>query len=260
MKRGSKILELVRYRGLLYNLTVSELKLRYRRSVLGFVWTMLNPLLMMSVLAFVFSRVMRFNMKDYAVLLLAGLLPWTFFAQSINLSLMSIVGKGSLLKKVYIPKAVIPISAVLATLVNSSLSFVPLLGLSLLVGHHLNSAILFLPVSMLLLAIFAAGWALLFSCLYVYFRDFGHMTEVLLQAWFYASPVIYTLDMVPEGFRGIFKLNPVLYFIECFRAPIFAGELPDLRTVGIAAGSAIASLLVGTFVFFRYENQFVFKV
>jgi ABC-type polysaccharide/polyol phosphate export permease len=245
---------------LLYNLTASELKLRYRRSVLGFVWTMLNPLLMMSVMTFVFSKVMRFSMKDYSVLLLAGLLPWTFFSQSINLSLMSIVGKGALLKKVYIPKAIIPISAVLATLVNSSLAFVPLLTLTLLVGHHLNSTVLFLPVAMLILAIFAVGWSLLFSCLYVYFRDFGHMTEVLLQAWFYASPVMYTLDMVPEQYRGAFTWNPVTYFIECFRAPIYAGRLPDAHTLAIAVGSAIASLIVGTIVFLRYENQFVLKV
>jgi ABC-type polysaccharide/polyol phosphate export permease len=260
MTRGSKLVEIFNYRGLLYNLTVNELKLRYRRSVLGFLWTLLNPLLMMTVLTLVFSRVMRFNTKDYSVLLLAALLPWTFFSQAINLSLMSIVGKGALLKKVYIPKAIIPISAVLATLVNSSLAFVPLLSLTVVVGHKLTSAILFLPIAMAILAIFTIGWALLFSCLYVYFRDFGHMTEVLLQAWFYASPVIYTLDMVPEQYRGAFTWNPVTYFIECFRAPIFSGELPSAHTVGVAVGAALASMLVGTAIFLRYENQFVLKV
>lgn len=260
MTRGSKIIEVFKYRSLLYNLTVNELKLRYRRSVLGFVWTLLNPLLMMTVMTLVFSRVMRFDTADYSVMLLAGLLPWTFFSQSINLSLMSIVGKGALLKKVYIPKAVIPLSAVLATLINSSLAFVPLLAITVFIGHPLTPAVLFVPVSLLMLAVFAIGWSLLFSCLYVYFRDFGHMTEVLLQAWFYASPIIYSLDMVPPQYRTAFSLNPVSYFIECFRAPIFNGALPDLRTIGIAAISAVVSLIVGVIVFFRYENQFVLRV
>jgi ABC-type polysaccharide/polyol phosphate export permease len=260
MSRGSKLFEVFRYRSLLYNLTMSELKLRYRRSVLGFLWTLLNPLLMMTVMTLVFSRVMRMGTKDYSVLLLAGLLPWTFFSQSINLSLMSIVGKGALLKKVYIPKAIIPLSAVLATLVNSSLAFFPLLSLTAIMGHKLTSAVLFLPVAMVILAVFAVGWSLLFSCLYVYFRDFGHMTEVLLQAWFYASPIIYTLEMVPEQYRDAFTWNPVTYFIECFRAPIFNGALPAAQAVGIALASAIASLVLGTIVFLRYENQFVLKV
>ena len=260
MTSRSKLLEIFKYRSLLYNLTMSELKLRYRRSALGFLWTLLNPLLMMSVMTIVFSRVMRFNTKDYSVLLLAGLLPWTFFLQSINLSLMSIVGKGALLKKVYIPKAIIPISAVLATLINSSLSFIPLLLLVALIGHELTTAVLFLPVSMAILALFAVGWSLLFSCLYVYFRDFGHMTEVLLQAWFYASPIIYTLDMVPAEYRGAFELNPITYFIECFRRPIFNGELPSMQTVGIALACAVVSLLVGSVVFLRYENHFVLRV
>jgi lipopolysaccharide transport system permease protein len=252
--------ELFRYRNLLVELVLSELRLRYRRSVLGFLWTLLNPLLMMLVLTLVFSTVMRFAVKDYAILLFCGLLPWIFFSQSVNLSLMSIVGKGPLLKKVYMPKVVIPLSAVIATFVNFSLSLVPLSLILLALGHRVGVSVAFVPVAMFMLAAFTAGVSLLFACLNVFFRDFTHMTEVVLQAWFYASPVIYTIDMIPEAYRPAFAWNPVVYLVECFRAPIFAGQLPAANTIALAAGSSVAALVLGLFVFSRYEHQFVHKV
>ena len=255
-----KLIEIWKFRELLKSLVVNELRLRYRRSVLGFLWSMLNPLLMMIVLTLVFSTVMRFNRDDYWALLFAGLLPWIFFAQSISLSLMSIVGKGSLLKKVYIPKATIPLAAVLSCLVNFLLSFVPLLLIMIVMGREMNSSLLFLPVAVVLLALFACGFAFLFSCLNVFFRDFTHMTEVLLQAWFYVTPVIYTVDMVPAEYRAPFTWNPMFYLVECFRAPILHGVLPDGEIIGIAAFSAIIAMVVGFYVFLRFERHFILRI
>jgi ABC-type polysaccharide/polyol phosphate export permease len=255
-----KLLEVVEYRSLFSNLVTSELKLRYRRSVLGFFWTMLNPLGMMTILTLVFSTVMKFDVKDYAVLLFAGLLPWQFFAQSVGLSLMSIVQKGSLLKKVYIPKLVIPLSAVTATLVNFLLALVPLVLLMFFMGHPLKPAIAFLPVAILFIALFTCGVAFIFSCLNVFFRDFTHMTEVLLQAWFYASPVMYTIKMVPEKYRPIFEWNPVLYLIECFRVPVFDGQLPSTHAIMVAASVSILTCFFGLAVFTRFERHFVLRV
>jgi ABC-type polysaccharide/polyol phosphate export permease len=255
-----KLLELYAYRELLKNLVVTELKLRYRRSVLGFLWTLLNPLLMMTVLTLVFSTVMRFNVRDYWVLLFSALLPWLFFSQSVGNSLMSIVGKGALLKKVYIPKALIPLSTVIAGLINLLLSFVPLLVLMVALGRDLHAAMWFLPVSIVLLSLFAAGVALLFSCLNVFFRDFTHMTEVLLSAWFYMSPVIYTVEMVPAEYRAAFSWNPLLYLFDLFRAPIYEGTLPAGETIGLAAGVAVAMALAGFVVFTRFERHFVLRV
>lgn len=256
----NKLLELWKFRELLKSLVVNELRLRYRRSVLGFLWSMLNPLLMMAVLTFVFSTVMRFDREDYWALLFAGLLPWIFFSQSIALSLMSIVGKGSLLKKVYIPKAIIPLAAVLSCLVNFLLSFGPLLLIMVVMGRELNESLLFLPVATLFLAAFAAGFSFLFSCLNVFFRDFTHMTDVLLQAWFYASPVIYTVDMVPAGYREAFTWNPVYYLLECFRRPILDGAFPSGEVIGLAALSAGVALVVGFLVFVRFEKHFILRI
>jgi ABC-type polysaccharide/polyol phosphate export permease len=263
MPRGihlHKLAEIYHYRELLKNLVVTELKLRYRRSILGFVWTMLNPLLMMIVLTLVFSTIMRFDTKDYWVLLLSGLLPWIFFSQSISLSLMSVVSKGNLLKKVYIAKALIPLSAVLACLVNFLLSLFPLFLLMVALGHSVNETILFLPVAVVLLTLFTSGLAFLFSCLNVFFRDFTHMTEVLLSAWFYLSPVIYSLQLVPEQYRGAFYWNPMLYLIELFRAPIYEGRWPAIEVVGVATAAAFLSCVVGFGIFVRYERSFVMRV
>ncbi len=255
-----KLLELYHYRELLRVLVSSELKLRYRRSVLGFFWTLLNPLLMMVVLSVVFSTVMRFNIRDYWVSLVAGLLPWTFFSQSVGTSLMSIVGKGALLKKVYIPKSIIPLSVVLAGLVNFLLSLVAMLVLMLAVGHPPALAVLFLPIPIAFMTLFAIGMALVFSCLNVYFRDFGHMTEVILQAWFYTSPVIYSLAMVPEPYRPYFMWNPLYFIIECFREPIFNGALPSAETVLTAGVVSLLAAIVGFLIFVRFERGFILRV
>ena len=242
------------------NLAVSDLKLRYRRSFLGFLWTLLNPLLMMVVLTAVFSTIMRFSVKDYSILLFAGLLPWTFFSQSVMGSLMSVVGKGPLLRKVYIPKAVIPLSAVLATFVNFVLSFVPLLLVAVTIGHPITAALWFVPVASIMLFLFATGFAFLFACLNVFFRDFGHMTEVLLQAWFYFSPVIYTPALLPEKYRPLFAWNPMSYLIACFRDPIFSGTWPHSSDVLGAAASAVCAMVLGYVIFQRYEGRFVYRV
>lgn len=257
---ATRVAELYRYRHLLRMLVGSELKLRYRRSALGFLWSLLNPLLMMSVLSVVFSIIMRFEVKDYALMLLSGLLPWTFISQAVNNSLMSLVTKGSLIHKVYVPKGVFPIATVLANLVNFVLSLIPLLVIGLAIGHRFSLALLFLPVAILLVAVLACGLALLFSCLNVFFRDFTHMTEVLLQALFYASPIIYGIEMVPERFRPFFQLNPLSSIIECFRAPIYRGVLPTWSDLGVATATSLCILLIGSTVFLANEDQFVFRV
>jgi ABC-type polysaccharide/polyol phosphate export permease len=255
-----KLVEIFRYRELLKSLVVNDLRLRYRRSVLGFLWTMLNPLLMMLVLTLVFSTVMRFNTKDYSVLLLAGLLPWIFLTQSINNALGSVVGKGSLLRKVYIPKAIIPLSAVLASLVNFVLSFIPFLLLVVIMGRPLNGSLLMVPIAMLLMALFTTGLAYVFACLNVFFRDFTHMTEVIIQAWFYASPIIYTLDMVPERYRQAFAWNPMAYLVSCFRAPLYDGVMPTSQTLLVASLVAVGSFALGFLIFTRFERDFILHV
>jgi ABC-type polysaccharide/polyol phosphate export permease len=252
--------EVYEYRSLLINLVVTELRLRYRRSVLGFVWTMLNPLLTMSVITVVFSTVFRFGVEDFAILLLAGLLPWNFFEQSISSSLMSIVGKGGLIRKVYFPKAILPLATVLANLINFLFALVPLLFLVHIIGPGLNASILFLPMACLIFFVFVTGFSFFFACINVFFRDFSHMTDVLMRALFYASPILYTIDFMPDGMRKFLLLNPLSYYIACFRDPIYYRHLPSLETVLIAVSLSVTSLITGFLVFSRYEKHFVIRV
>lgn len=252
--------EVLRYRELVRNLVLTELRLRYRRSVLGFLWTMLNPLLMMLVLTLVFSAVLRFDIRNYTVFLFAALLPWTFFSQSVTLSLMSIVNNGSLLHKVYFPRVVLPLAAVLSNLVNFLLALVPLALLMLALGSPLTPALAYLPVAILILTIFTAGLSLVFSVLNVYFRDFTHMTEVILALIFYLSPVIYPPTVIPEKYRFIVTFNPLSHMIDGFRRPIYDGVLPSLESVGASLAAALACFAVGVLVFRLRQDDLVFRV
>ncbi len=250
--------ELVKYREFLKNLVVKDLKVRYKRSSLGFLWTMLNPLLMMLILAVVFSTIMRFDVKDFAIFLLCGLLPWNFFAQSVSMSNMSILNNAGLIRKVYVPRVVFPLSNVCSNLVNFVLALIPLFILiPILSPDKLFLSAFFLPVSMIIIFFFTAGMSLIFSTLNVFFRDMSHIVDVLFQAWFYLTPIIYPMKLIPEKYIIYFELNPMFYIIRCFRAPLFDGEIPGMRPLMISGAAAGVTFLFGWWLFHKYENKFI---
>lgn len=245
---------------LIWALARKDLMVRYKRSALGFLWALLNPLLTMAILALVFSLLMRFSIENYSVFLISALLPWTFFSQSLAYSAESVVGNGELLKKVRVEKAVFPISAVLSNLVNFALSFIPLAALLLVLGHPLHWTWLYLPAAVVALAMFTLGCGFIVAASNVFFRDVSHILQVVLSILFYFSPIIYSLDLIPEQYRYIFRLNPVLYLLEGFRDSIYAGAVPSLASVALAFGIGLAALLLGYAIFRRYQESFVFYV
>jgi ABC-type polysaccharide/polyol phosphate export permease len=255
-----ELAEILRYRELLKNLVLTELKLRYRRSLLGFVWTMLNPLLMMLVLTLVFSTIFRFAIEDYTVFLLSTLLPWMFFSQAITLSLMSFISKGSLLHKVYFPRAVIPLSAVFSNLLNFLLALIPLAVLMLVAERSFTLALFYLPVALVALTLFTIGLSFVFSTLNVFFRDFTHMTEVLLSLLYFATPIIYPLDAVPQNYQAVLKMNPLLYLLDGFRDPVYYGRLPSAESIGFAFLAGFGALVLGWMVFRANQASLVFRV
>ena len=186
-----------RYRELIWALAIKELKIRYKRSVLGFMWALLNPAFMMLVLTLVFSTIMRFNIPHYAIFLLSVLLPWTFFSQSLSYAVESIVTNGDLIKKVAVPKMVFPMAAVVSNIINLLLSLIPLALLVPLLRHPFYWTWLYLPVPLLALAIFTLGMTFFFAAANVYYRDVSHILQVVLSAWFYLTPIIYPLDAIP---------------------------------------------------------------
>jgi ABC-2 type transport system permease protein len=248
--------DIARSAHLLRNLVHRDLTVRYKRSVLGFFWTMLHPLLLMVILTIVFSAVFRFATPRYEVYVLAALLPWNFFSQTTVGSMASLAWNGALMKRVRVPKSIFVFSSVLAGLVNLVLSYVPLLLIMVVRDAPITPALLFLPVAIVLLGAFTYGLSLMLSALAVYFVDVREMYAVALTALMYLTPVIYPIEVIPARFRPLFELNPLLYFVRIVRAPVHEGVLPSLATVGIAAALATVSVIVGWTVFRRLSRGF----
>jgi ABC-type polysaccharide/polyol phosphate export permease len=257
---GELFRDTYRYRELIWALALKELRVRYKRSVLGFLWALLNPALLMVVLTLVFGTIMRFSIDHYAVFLLSTLLPWTFFSQSLAYSVESIVGNGSLLKKVRVARLVFPIAAVVSNIINFLLSLLPLMLLIVLMRFPLHWTWIYLPIPMVGLFLFTLGAAFFFAAINVFYRDVSHIVQILLSAWFYFSPVIYSLDFVPSKYRWIFRLNPMLYVLNGFRFGIYYGALPSPQSLAMSLACGIIALVLGFAVFQRYQNSFVYYV
>lgn len=257
---GQLLREFLKNRELIWTLALKELRVRYKRSALGFLWALLNPLLMMIILAIVFSTVMRIPVPKYAIFLMSTLLPWTFFSQALAYSVESIVGNGDLLKKVRIAKSVFPIAAVLSNVINFLLSMIPLLVLMLILRFPFHWTWIYLPVPLLSLVLFSLGCSFFFSVANVFFRDMTHIVQVLLSAWFYVSPVIYSLDFVPQRYHFFFRFNPMLYVLNGFRLSIYYGLLPSWQSAAASVGYGVLGLYLGYKVFRRYQDVLVFYV
>jgi len=241
---------------LLYNLVHRDLTVRYKRSVFGAAWTLLHPLLLTSILVIVFSHLFRFDIGHYDVYLLAGLLPWTFFAQTTVSSMTAVAWNGSLMKRVRVPKSIFTLSTAISGLINLSISYVPLLVIMAFRGVKFTPAILFLPVCVAILAIFTFGLSLALSTISVYFVDVREMFAVMLTAVFYLTPIIWPLKIVPPKFQAIVRANPMYYLIELVRIPIHAGILPSLQLLGVGVALALAALLFGWMTFRRLSPGF----
>lgn len=252
--------DLLRYRDLLTQLIARNIKTRYKRSVLGILWTMLNPLLMMLVLTFVFSEIFRFSTTHYAAYALAGLSLWGFFAQTTTGAMSELIWGGSLLNRIYLPRAIFAASALGTGLINLMLSLAPLFLIMLATGVPFRPVILFLPVSIILTAMFALGVALFLSRVAAYFADVMEMYQVVLTAWMYMTPVIYPEEIIPPHLRWFFILNPMYYLLEAFRAPLHAGRMSEPKTLVVAAVAAILTLVAGWWYFSRKADELAYRI
>lgn len=255
----SEFLALIRYRELARQMISRSIKTRYKRSVLGVIWTMLNPLLTMTVLTIVFSTIFRFQISHYPVYILSGLLAWNFFASVTNLAMGEIVWSGDLIKRIYLPKGIFVVSSTGSGLVNFVLSFIPLLIIMWVTKAPITSAMLVIPLSVLILIMFAMGIGFLLSTIVVYFQDIMPIYEVILMIGMYATPIIYPPEILPEQYKWLLVYNPMVYIIRCFQEPIFYGTIPDWETWGISFGISISVLLIGWFIFTRKVNDYAYR-
>jgi ABC-type polysaccharide/polyol phosphate export permease len=255
-----ELLVLVRYRDLLVELIRNNLRTRYKRSLLGIAWTLLNPLVTMAVTTIAFSRIFRMTDGAYPVYVLSGILIWTFFSQSTATAMHGLVWSGGhLLKRVSLPRSIFSVAAVLTGAINLCLGLIPLLAIMLVTGNWPTPALLFLPVALLIAITFVIGTALLFSAIAVFFVDMIEIFQAAVTALFYLTPVLYPMRIVPAEYAWVTKVNPMTYILETFRAPIYAGRLPDGETLAVAAACALASLALGWTLFTWKADEFVFR-
>ncbi len=254
--------EIFRYRDLILTLVARDLKVRYRRSAIGFLWTMLQPLLMMLVFQLVFSALFRFDLPDYPIYALAGILFWNFFSQSIVASMNSLRGNAQLLQKLPVPKIVFPLATVISGVVNLLLAMLPLFLIMVVTSglSSLKPALLFLPVSILLAALFTLGAGLLLAPLAVFFSDVVELIGVLLSLVMYLTPIFYPKEIVPENLRWVVRFNPVRSILEVFRDPIYQGEIPPITHLSVCIGIAVLALAVGSVAFRKSSDRIPFYV
>lgn len=263
----ARISELVHYRELTKNLVIRDLKVRYKNSVLGVLWSLLNPLLMTLVFTLVFTIMLPNNeVEDYPVFFMCAFLPWSFMATSITSATESIVENAHLIKKVYFPREILPLVPLLANLINFLLSMLVLFGLMLVYGVQVTPAIVMLPLIVVAEMMFIAGLSLLLATANVFYRDTHHILEILMQAWFFLTPIFYQITILPENAHILGmtvnvqlwsrRLNPMASLIASYRDVIYRGNFTGadffLRTL-VTCASVLA---VGYLVFCRFSHVF----
>jgi ABC-2 type transport system permease protein/lipopolysaccharide transport system permease protein len=251
--------ELPRFWPVIENMVTQELRVRYQRSILGFFWTLLNPLLMMLILSWVFS-ILSPKIEHYPVYLFAGMVPWSFLSGSLNECAMCIIVNEGLIRKIYLPKLVFPLSRVLISLVTLVLSMASLFVLLGPLGARPSWPLILLPVAILLFLGFVLGLSLLVATANTFYRDCGHFVSVFLQAWYFATPILYRARDFPEATQWRFRLNPAYYFIELFHDILYDGQWPQFSSLVLAFAIALASLGIGYATFKSQEDKMVFRL
>lgn len=252
------IKELYAYREMIISLVKKDLRGRYKGSVLGFLWTFINPLLQLVIYTIVFSVIMRAGIEKFYMFLFVALVPWIFFSASITGGSLSILAQQDMVKKIYFPRQVLPIAYVTSSFVNMLFCFIIIFAALMVSGIGINfTALLFLPLIMAVEYVLAMGIAMLSSALTVYFRDLEHILGIVTMAWQYLTPIMYPMDIVPEEFIPIFYANPMTPIIVAYRDILYYKKIPEIGTLLHASILGIVILLLGNIVFTRLQRDFV---
>ncbi len=243
-----------RYRGLVHELIIRDIKVRYKRSVLGLVWTMLAPLLNMVALTLVFSAILKTAVSNYPVYFMAGQIFWAFFSQTSVSAASQTQASNDLARRMFVPRSVFVAAAVGGGLVNLVLSLVPLILIIAVTGFPLYATWAFLPVAIFVLALFTTGISLLLFTVTSRFADVREMYAVIVQTWFFLTPIVYEPSIVPSRYRVWLSLNPMYHLIQVFRKPIYDGVLPSVELVVVSFAFALGILVTG-WVYFCHRSD-----
>jgi ABC-2 type transport system permease protein len=257
------VAEFWRRRDLLWHMTVRHLRGQYKQSVLGYSWAFINPLSQIVILSFVFSTILRIAVPEevpYPLFLFVGLLPWIFFSSAIASATDSVVGASSLVTKVYFPREILPTAAVLTKLVELSFGLMILVVLMLYYGHPPEATAVWLPLLFFINLVFTLGLAYPLAAANLYFHDVRFLVGVVLLLWFYLTPIIYPVSLVPEKYEIIFDLNPMALFINAYRRVLLHGEAPGIDKVLLGMVIAMVTFLVGYYLFKKMERGFADRI
>jgi lipopolysaccharide transport system permease protein len=252
--------ELYRYRVLVEVLIRRELKARYRGTVLGFLWSFVNPLILMGLYVLVFSVYLRVDMPNYPAFLLSGIFPWLWFSASLNEATYSIIGSGGLIRKVYLPSEVFPLVPVGSSMVHFLASLPIMFGVLIWAGRTPSWSLLFLPVIIALQLLFTYGIALIVSSLTVQFRDLLHIVPNFMTALFFATPIFYPTTMVPERYRILLDVNPLSYLITAYQDVLYFGRMPSPGREAALVGVTALVLAAGVACFDSRKDVFAEEV
>ncbi len=256
-----EIKEVLKFKWVIYSFVSSTLKMRYKRSVLGFFWSLLGPVLNYLMVGIVFSFLARSQMDKYFVHMFAGTAIFNFFSVVTNGSGNVFIGNEHYIKKIYLPKLTFVLNLVLMELINFIFGFTALLLLGSITGYlKLSWAMLTLPLPVLFMFLFVVGLSSMLGLATVYFRDLLHVIPILTQALFFGTPILYAVDMVPQRFLFIYKLNPLYYFVDWFRTPIYTGQLPMFSTIVICVATSLIIFTLGLYLLKKFENEIIFRL
>lgn len=250
--------ELYAYREMIASLVRKDLRGRYKGSVLGFLWTFINPLCQLLIYTIVFSVILKSGIDKFYLFLFVALVPWIFFSSSITGGAISVITQQDMVKKIYFPRQVLPIAYVTSCFVNMLFCFIIIFLVLIISGVGVNfKALFYLPLIMIVEYILVLGIALLTSAFTVYFRDLEHILGLITMAWMYLTPIMYSVDMVPKEFITIFNLNPMTPIIIAYRDILYYKQIPHMTTLLQATVIGICILIIGNIVFEKLQKGFV---
>lgn len=248
--------ELYQYRELLKNNIKKEIRGKYKGAWLGIIWSFLNPLFMLVIYSVVFSQIMRVNIPNYAMFMFVALVPWNFFTQTVSTGANSIVANGGIVKKVYFPREIIPVSITTSGMINFLISCVIMFTFLFITGVGVSMHIFLFPLILLFQYILILGIVLLLSALTVYIRDIEHFVQIALMALFYGTPIVFTMEMVPKSIAWILNINPMTPIVTAYRDILFYHQMPDINNLLMVIIMSLVMFFIGLYSFKKLQKGF----
>ena len=247
--------QILSYRDLVRNLVSRDFKTRYKRSYLGILWSLLNPLLIVVVYTLVFDYIMKIRVKNFPMFFMCAYLPWSYFASAIVVSLSSLSDSGYLIKAVYFPREILPLSIVLSSLFHFLITFIFVFPILIIYGYFPQWSYFFLPAIIFFQSLFIFGLSLFLSSIHVFFRDLRYILDVILMAWFWLTPIVYPISLIPDKYLFFYKLNPMALFVTAYREVLLDGVSPVPKYWMAILLATAGSLVLGYLSFLRIRKR-----